>query len=85
MNIIENNCVGCPQGCAHCGRSHQSVVKCDANGCDHYAKYQMTDNCGNSEDYCEDCFKEFLVETFKDLFMDEQIEALKDYITVTKF
>lgn len=32
MVEIENNCVGCPQGCINCGLQHDEVHYCDICG-----------------------------------------------------
>lgn len=30
--VVDNDCVGCPQGCIHCGRGDYEYYECD--GCD---------------------------------------------------
>lgn len=69
MTVTENNCVGCPQGCIHCGRSRQEVIKCDGYRCDEYAKYFI-----DGEDYCEECARQLMIETMKNYTIEELTE-----------
>lgn len=69
--VIEDNCVNCTIYCINCGRRNQEVIKCDARGCDEYAKYII-----DGEDFCEECAEEVLIEMFKDLTIIEMAEAL---------
>lgn len=66
MVVTENNCVDCPQGCIHCGRRHQKVVKCDGFCCDNYAKY-----CIDNEDYCEECARQLMVDIAQNYTIEE--------------
>lgn len=59
MIIVENNCVGCPQGCINCGRKHEEAIICDECR-DEYAEYQYEGN-----DYCEWCFEKALENEFE--------------------
>lgn len=57
MRITENDCVGCPQGCSHCGRdiSH-NVWECDR--CYKTTIDQDEFYHGKEHDYCPECYKE---------------------------
>lgn len=79
MKIIEDNCVGCPQGCVRCGRDHQEVVKCDSVNCKEYATY--TTKYG---DYCDDCLQTELDAIYSNLSLSEKINLLKEFITVER-
>ena len=79
MKVVENNCVGCPQGCIGCGRNHQEVVKCDSVNCEEYATY-TTEN----GDYCDDCLQAELDAIYYSLSLLEKIDLLKDHITVER-
>lgn len=58
MMEIENDCVGCPQGCINCGRKHSRYFYCDDCGdCVEPDKLYIYDG----EELCESC----LVERFK--------------------
>ena len=50
--VHENNCVGCPQGCVHCGRDKQGrfAVECDVCG-EEVDKAYLIDG----EMVCADC------------------------------
>lgn len=57
MRWVEDNCVGCPQGCANCGRGEYWVFACDTCG----KSSTMYDEDGfqhydNDIDICGDCF-----------------------------
>lgn len=79
MRIIEDNCVGCPQGCIRCGRSHQEVIKCDSVNCEEYATYTTEDG-----DYCDDCLQTELDAIYSSLSLSEKIALLKEHITVER-
>jgi len=52
---VEDLCVGCPQGCRHCGRSKVTIpvaIECDMCGQDCEEVYKTEDG-----DVCEDCLK----------------------------
>ena len=74
--VIEDNCVSCAMYCINCGRRHEEVIKCDARGCDEYAKYKIDD-----DDYCEEHAKEYLMDMFSDLDILEMAELLQIKIT----
>ena len=67
--IIENNCVGCPQGCVLCGRKEEKNIICDRCGCDAY--YSI-----DGDDYCEDCFEDELNAQWNSSSVTEKAEAL---------
>ena len=52
---MENDCVGCPQGCIHCGREDDYWVwECDRCG---KATTEYDDFIHeNGKDYCSDCY-----------------------------
>lgn len=79
MRNVENNCVGCPQGCVRCGRNHQEVVKCDGVNCDAYATYTT-----ETGDYCEDCLNTELDAIYSSLSLSEKINVLKEYINAER-
>ena len=72
MKRTENHCVDCGLPCLgrSCPYSHVTVYYCDICG-DEGAEYTI-----DGEDYCEECAKEYLKDTFNDLTISEQAEAL---------
>lgn len=65
---VENNCVGCPQGCISCGRKHQTVLEaliCDSCGKERYSLYDV-----NGSQLCEDCILSEFKEIDEDNFSD---------------
>ena len=68
--IIENNCVGCPQGCVHCGRKEEEVIVCD--NCEDFAEFRY-----ENTDYCEDCFNDFKEMFNFKLMVDKSVEEYK--------
>ena len=64
---IEDNCVGCPMGCIHCGRSHQHVYYCDRCDTENEPLYEAD----NGDEVCWDCYKEQYTEKICD-DMDEE-------------
>ena len=76
MIRYENHCCGCAVPAYPCiGDSCQymnvPVYYCDFCDDDIYAKYDI-----DGEHYCEDCAKNYLKESFEDLTLSEQAEAL---------
>lgn len=57
MIRYENDCVGCPQGCIHCGRKHSPHIYCDI--CGGELSYQDSD-ASLDKDYhvCDECKSE---------------------------
>lgn len=55
MIKYENECVGCPQGCIHCGRDKTQHLYCDKCGADCEELYVF-----DGEELCEDCLKNSL-------------------------
>ena len=55
MIKYENECVGCPQGCIHCGRDKTQHLYCDRCGADCEELYVF-----DGEELCEDCLKDSL-------------------------
>lgn len=58
MRWVEDNCVGCPQGCIHCGHGEHWVFVCDECG------YSTTETDKiryfhqiGEEDYCNECYR----------------------------
>lgn len=73
MIKYENQCVDCGLPCLgrSCPNRNVAVYYCDTCG----------DECGecyeiDSEDYCEDCARQYLRGYFDDLSLDEQAELL---------
>lgn len=72
MIEIVNDCVGCPQGCRHCGRDRDRKVHiCDI--CGHEIDVDLSGIYGipgdvESRDYCENCI---LAICAKEADMDE--------------
>lgn len=64
---IENNCVGCPQGCIRCGRDHQKVYFCDECG-DYTEKLYVH----KRKELCWKCYKA----KFNEKFCDECDDTL---------
>ena len=51
MRYRDNDCVGCPQGCVHCGREHgYTVIACDKCGEDIAPIYEY-----DGKELCMDC------------------------------
>ena len=55
MIKYENECVGCPQGCIHCGRDKTQHLYCDRCGEDSEELFIF-----DGEELCEDCLKNSL-------------------------
>ena len=55
MIKFENECVGCPQGCIHCGRDKTQHLYCDRCGEDSEELFIF-----DGEELCEDCLKNSL-------------------------
>ena len=74
MRKYENQCVGCPEGMGCLGKScpyvDVPVDYCDQCN-DENAEYQI-----DGEDYCEECAKNYLQESFDELTITEKAEAL---------
>lgn len=60
---IENDCVGCPQGCIYCGRNkNYYVFECDGSGCfEETNDYEEFFHVGN-KDYCKSCYKDLIMD-----------------------
>ena len=56
MIKYEDDCVGCPQGCIHCGRDNTKHLYCDRCGDDVEELYNFL-----GEELCEEC----LLKTFE--------------------
>lgn len=52
MIKYENDCVGCPQGCIHCGRDKTQHLYCDKCDEDVEELYKV-----DGEELCEECLK----------------------------
>ena len=50
MIKYENECVGCPQGCIHCGRDKTQHLYCDRCGEDSEELFIF-----DGEELCEEC------------------------------
>ena len=55
MIKFENECVGCPQGCIHCGRDKTQHLYCERCGEDSEELFIF-----DGEELCEDCLKNSL-------------------------
>lgn len=77
---IENHCVDCGLPClgSSCSYRNVRVFYCDACG-DEGAIYRI-----DGEDYCEECAKEYLKDTFDELTLTEQAEILDVYMQNTE-
>lgn len=54
MRYMQNDCVGCPQGCISCGRRRDYlVIECDECGIWNEVMYEY-----EGKDYCESCLFE---------------------------
>lgn len=54
--ITVDNCVGCPQGCIHCGKWHEQEVEaliCDSCGEECDELYDDSDDSGDQ--LCKEC------------------------------
>lgn len=71
MVEYEDQCVDCGLPCfgPSCKYKNVPVFRCDQ--CGDYAGYRY-----EQEDYCEDCFKRLLKDTFDELTVMEKAEAL---------
>lgn len=70
---IDNDCVGCPQGCIHCGRGdyrYPVAIECDICLQDCEEVYQTED-----ENVCKDC----LSVLFKKVTVEEIEENMDEY------
>lgn len=56
MRDLENDCVGCPQGCGGCGRDKSYYLwtcdECGTTTTDYYDFHHESDG----KDYCSDCY-----------------------------
>lgn len=71
---IDNDCVGCPQGCIHCGKGEYSIplsIECEICGEDSYEIYQDDDGIN----MCMSC----LLEQFKKITVDDIAEDSTAY------
>ena len=58
---LENDCVGCPQGCAHCGRNvGYYVYECDECGKTIMSEDDFYQEDG--KDYCGECYSKLFEE-----------------------
>lgn len=55
MREVENECVGCPQGCIHCGRDEVVHFYCDECG-----EEDVLRQVDNDTQLCPDCFAEYV-------------------------
>lgn len=53
MVKYENDCVGCPQGCIHCGNERVPYLYCDKCEKDAEELYKV-----DGEELCIDCLKQ---------------------------
>ncbi len=60
---VDSDCVGCPQGCVHCGRGEYEVYYCDK--CGDYTKELFVGK--NGEELCWDCYKDQFEERYCDI------------------
>lgn len=75
----ENDCVGCPQGCVHCGRGRDyKAYFCD--GCGEYFRSMSADVAYEHDKgiYCEECYKKLFTSKICD-DMDESKCARCEY------
>ena len=59
MVKIENDCVGCPQGCINCGRKYVEHYYCDECG-DEAKLYEV-----EGMQLCRDCVVDYLASTIE--------------------
>lgn len=75
MRVIEDNCVGCPEelGCLGeaCPYRHMHIDYCDICG-DDLAECKI-----DNQDMCEECAKEYLLDVFNNLTIDEKADVLE--------
>ena len=62
MVEYENECVGCPQGCIHCGRDNTKHLYCDLCGADCEELYVLY-----GQELCEDC----LLDSFDTITLED--------------
>lgn len=70
---IEDLCVGCPQGCRHCGRSKVTIpvaIECELCGEDFEEIYKTDDGC-----LCKNC----LLEQYRKVSVDDIAEDVGEY------
>lgn len=61
MVHVENDCVGCPQGCIRCGRQYDYYVwECDECGNQFYSEDEVVRI--NGKDYCDRCYERIFEE-----------------------
>ena len=61
----ENDCVGCPQGCIHCGRNvDYEVIECDECGKTIMSEDDLAKEGG--KDYCHECYDKLFGEEEED-------------------
>lgn len=81
--VKDNNCVGCPQGCIHCGRGDFQYYECDQCGDTSFDTKIYTHNGGYFcwkcllkndevlEDFINDYGEEWVAENFMEVDDDE--------------
>ncbi len=61
MRKIISECVGCPDGCRHCGLDRIKVLACDNCGSEGADIYSV-----DGGEYCEECAKKIIAQEDKD-------------------
>lgn len=70
MIRIENDCVGCPDYCHHCGLKNTPHYYCDRCDCEDEYLYRSD----NGEEVCADCLEEEYLEGLEDYKEERRIE-----------
>ena len=94
IRTVQNDCVGCPQGCIHCGRDKNYVViiyecdRCKVDSTDepiYETQYgQLCVNCYRYF-YLKDMNREELMQVIDEMEDDEIREVIEDRGTCTEF
>jgi len=70
MRKIISECVGCPDGCRHCGLDRVEVLACDNCGAEGTDIYSV-DGAG---EYCEECAKKIMVQDINPLDLGDALD-----------
>ena len=65
---VDDDCVGCPQGCVHCGRGEYEVYYCDKCGFTTKDLYIGP----KGKEFCWDCYKEQFISKICDDLDEER-------------
>ena len=78
MRKVISECVGCPDGCRHCGLDRVEILACDVCGAEGEELYSI-DGAG---EYCEECAKKIMVRCCGPLELAEALDVDCEVVSV---